>query len=55
MTEKRAELLYAAAIIATDRFSHHDDPLTVDGAAYTVREVKLQDDGRFAIVYLSKV
>lgn len=24
-----AELLYAAAIIATDRFSHHDDPLTV--------------------------
>lgn len=29
MTEKRAALLYAAAIIATDRFSHHDDPLTV--------------------------
>lgn len=24
-----AALLYAAAIIATDRFSHHDDPLTV--------------------------
>lgn len=33
----------------------YDDPLTVNGAAYTVREVKLQDDGQFAIVYLSKV
>ena len=33
----------------------YDDPLTVNGAAYTVREVKLQDDGVFAIVYLSKV
>lgn len=29
MTEKRAEPLLAAGIIATDRFSHHDDPLTV--------------------------
>lgn len=33
----------------------YDDPLTVNGAAFTVREVKLQDDGKFAIVYLSKV
>lgn len=33
----------------------YDDPLTVDGAAYTVREAKLQDDGKFSIVYLSKV
>ena len=31
------------------------DTLTVDGAAYTVREVCAQDDGKFAIVYLSKV
>ena len=33
----------------------YDDPLTVNGAAYTVREAKLQDDGVFSIVYLSKV
>lgn len=33
----------------------YDDPLTVDGVAYTVREAKLQDDGKFSIVYLSKV
>lgn len=33
----------------------YGDSLTVDGAAYTVREVKSQDDGRFSIVYLSKV
>ena len=31
------------------------DALTVDGAAYTVREVRAQDDGKFAVVYLSKV
>jgi hypothetical protein len=29
--------------------------LTVDGASYTVREVRAQDDGKFSIVYLSKV
>jgi hypothetical protein len=33
----------------------YTDALTVDGAAYTVREVRAQDDGRFATVYLSKV
>lgn len=31
------------------------DALTVDGAAYTVREVRAQDDGQFSTVYLSKV
>jgi riboflavin synthase alpha subunit len=31
------------------------DSLTVDGAAFTVREVRAQDDGKFSIVYLSKV
>jgi len=33
----------------------YEDSLTVGGAAYVVREVKLQDDGVFSIVYLSKV
>lgn len=33
----------------------YGDSLTVDGEAYTVREVRAQDDGRFSIVYLSKV
>lgn len=33
----------------------YDDPLRVNGVSYTVREVKLQDDGVFSIVYLSKV
>lgn len=33
----------------------YENQLTVDGALYTVREVKLQDDGTFSIVYLSKV
>ena len=33
----------------------YGDALTVNGAAYTVREVRAQDDGQFAIVYLSKV
>jgi hypothetical protein len=33
----------------------YDDALTVNGAAYTVREAKLQDDGAFTIAYLSKV
>jgi hypothetical protein len=28
--------------------------LTVDGVAYTVREVRLQDDGVFSIAYLQK-
>jgi len=32
----------------------YPDPLTVNGAAYTVREVRAQDDGVFVIVYLSK-
>lgn len=31
-----------------------NDPVQVDGVAYTVREVRLQDDGVFAIVYLQK-
>lgn len=33
----------------------YGDALTVNGAAYTVREVRAQDDGQFSIVYLSKV
>ena len=33
----------------------YGDALTVSGAAYTVREVRAQDDGKFSIVYLSKV
>ena len=33
----------------------YGDSLTVDGAAYTVREVRQQDDGAFSIVYMSKV
>lgn len=33
----------------------YGDALTVAGAAYTVREVRAQDDGQFSIVYLSKV
>lgn len=33
----------------------YGDALTVDGAAYTVREVRAQDDGKFSIAYLSKV
>jgi len=32
----------------------YNDSLTVNGAAYTVREVRAQDDGQFSIVYLSK-
>lgn len=32
----------------------HGDSLTVNGAAYTVREVRLQDDGAFAVVYMNK-
>lgn len=32
----------------------YGDALTVAGAAYTVREVRLQDDGAFAVVYLQK-
>lgn len=31
------------------------DPLTVDGVAYTVREVRAQDDGVMSVVYLQKV
>jgi hypothetical protein len=30
------------------------DAITVDGVLYTVREARLQDDGAFVIVYLSK-
>lgn len=33
----------------------YGDSLTVGGAAYTVREVRAQDDGQFSVVYLSKV
>lgn len=33
----------------------YGDALTVAGAAYTVREVRAQDDGQFSTVYLSKV
>lgn len=33
----------------------YGDALTVDGASYTVREVRAQDDGKFSVVYLSKV
>lgn len=32
----------------------YDDSLTVGGVAYTVREVRLQDDGQFMTVYLQK-
>ncbi len=32
----------------------YNDSLTVGGVAYTVREVRLQDDGAFTTVYLSK-
>lgn len=32
----------------------YNDSLTVGGVAYTVREVRLQDDGAFATVYLQK-
>lgn len=33
----------------------YGDALTVNGVAYTVKETRLQDDGQFAIIYLSKV
>lgn len=33
----------------------YGDSLTVGGAAYTVREVRLIDDGAFSTVYLQKV
>lgn len=33
----------------------YGDALTVDSVSYTVREVRAQDDGKFSIVYLSKV
>ena len=32
----------------------YQSAITADGAAYTVREVRAQDDGRFSIAYLSK-
>lgn len=32
----------------------YSDALTVNGVPYTVREVRLQDDGSFATVYLAK-
>lgn len=33
----------------------YGDSLTVGGSAYTVREVRLIDDGAFSTVYLQKV
>ena len=33
----------------------YGDALTVNSVAYTVREVRAQDDGQFSTVYLSKV
>lgn len=32
----------------------YGDTLTVNGAAYTVKECRLLDDGAFAMIYLSK-
>lgn len=32
----------------------YQSSITVDSAAYTVREVRAQDDGKFSIAYLSK-
>ena len=32
----------------------HGSAITVGGAAYTVRDVRAQDDGTFSIAYLSK-
>jgi len=32
----------------------YNSAITVDGTAYTVREVRLQDDGKFSIAYLQK-
>lgn len=32
----------------------YGDSITVGGAGYTVREVRIQDDGAFSIVYLQK-
>ncbi|MGI9142876.1 MAG: hypothetical protein ACR2IJ_06755, partial [Fluviibacter sp.] len=33
----------------------YGDAMTVDGAAYTVREARLIDDGKLVEVFLSKV
>lgn len=33
----------------------YQSAVTVGGVAYTVREVRAQDDGNFSIAYLSKV
>lgn len=32
----------------------YGDVLTVAGSKYTVKEARLQDDGMFAVIYLSK-
>ena len=32
----------------------YQSAVTADGVAYTVREVRAQDDGKFSIAYLSK-
>jgi hypothetical protein len=32
----------------------YGDQLTVAGTIYTVRETRLQDDGMFAVIYLTK-
>ena len=32
----------------------YGDALTINGVAYTVKENRLQDDGVFSIIYLSK-
>lgn len=44
-------LTFRTADLPTLKFN---DALTVDGKAYTVREVRLQDDGVFSIAYLQK-
>ena len=43
--------------VRADQFGSkkYGDPLTVNGVAYTVKECRPQDDGVFAIIYLSKV
>lgn len=33
----------------------YGDSIKVDGDAYTVREVRAQDDGTFSVVYLARV
>jgi hypothetical protein len=42
--------------VRADQFGgkKYGDALTIGGVAYTVRETRLQDDGVFAIIYLTK-